>query len=222
MGFAYSVVIPTLNEEKRLGAVIEGILKVMKDVEIIVVDDSSDDSTVEIARKLGVKVISRSHRMGKGSAVVEGLKAANGEVIGFVDADRSIPENDILRVFEAAKGCLAIASRKHSGSVILSRQPLMRRAASRVYNSIVRLLFGLPFKDTQCGCKAMDRKVAERLIDLVSSKGFEFDVELLLAAKKKGVEIREIPVSWGHQEGSKFNLTKSPGMFFSLLRLRFK
>jgi len=223
MNYKYSIVIPTINEEKRLPPVINGLKKVFKNVQIIVVDDNSEDKTVEIANRFSnVIVISRSQRLGKGSAVIEGLKRAEGRIIGFIDADMSIPPEDVLEVFEKANDCVAIASRRHRYSTVLENQPITRRLASRVYNMLVKALFGLPFNDTQCGCKAMGSAAAQNIIGEMKSKGFEFDVELLWIAKRKGIKIEVVPIRWAHQKGSKFSLSAAPRMLTALIMLRFK
>jgi len=219
-----SLIIPAYNEEKRIGEVLDILTKKLKDYEIIVVDDGSTDKTKEIALSKGVKVISYKKNRGKGYAVKKGFLNANGDLIGFVDADKSISYIYIERVFDALKDAdVAIASRRSKDSKITVKQPLIRRLASRLFNLfVVRLVFGLDISDSQCGCKAMKKEAAKYLARKTESNGFEFDVEMLWLAKLRGYKIKEVPVVWKHEKNSTFNLSKGPKMFLSLINIRVK
>lgn len=113
-----------------------------------------------------------------------------------------------------------IASRRVKGSQILIKQSLKRRIASKSFNIIVRIIFGLHFKDTQCGAKVFRKEAIKDVLSELKTKGFEFDVELLWRLKKKGYKIIEFPITWKHSEGSTFSLSNAPKMFFSLLKVR--
>lgn len=113
-----------------------------------------------------------------------------------------------------------IASRRVKGSQILIKQSLKRRIASKSFNIIVRIIFGLHFKDTQCGAKVFRKEAIKDVLSELKTKGFEFDVELLWRLKKKGYKIIEFPITWKHSEGSTFGLSNAPKMFFSLLKVR--
>ena len=81
-------------------------------------------------------------------------------------------------------------------------------------------MFGLNFKDTQCGAKVFTKEAIKGVLPELKTKGFEFDVELLWKLKKKGYRVTEFPITWKHSEGSTFSLAQSPRMFFSLLKVR--
>jgi glycosyltransferase involved in cell wall biosynthesis len=82
-----SVIIPAYNEENNIGNVLKVLVK-MKDLdEVIVVDDGSEDNTSQIAVSFGVKVLKLQHNLGKGGAMMEGVKSAINEIILFLDAD---------------------------------------------------------------------------------------------------------------------------------------
>jgi len=114
-----------------------------------------------------------------------------------------------------------IASRRLSTSKIIIKQPLKRRLASKGFNMLVRTLFGLPFKDTQCGAKVFMRRAICDIIDELETRGFEIDVEILWRLKNKGYRVVEYPIIWSHSEGSKFKLSNSCAMFSSLIKIRF-
>ena len=84
--------------------------------------------------------------MGKGGAIIEGFKVANGDLIGFVDADESVAPADIRRMIDVLQNADGvIASRRLKESRILVKQPLKRRIASKVFNILVRGLFGVVY-----------------------------------------------------------------------------
>ena len=117
---------------------------------------------------------------------------------------------------------VVIASRGLKKSKILVSPPLKRRIASKIFNIIlVRIIFGLDFKDTQCGAKVFKKEAIKNVLDELNTKGFEFDVELLWKLKKKGYKIIEFPITWKHCDGSSFRLSYALKMFFSLIKARF-
>ena len=86
---------------------------------------------------------------------------------------------------------------------------------------LVRVLFGLPFRDTQCGCKVIKSEVAREAAGNIRTCNYAFDVELLWRIRKCGYRIEEVPVEWRHIEGSKLDMKKViPEMFTAVLRLR--
>ncbi len=227
-----SIVIPAYNEEGRIGSVLENYTKLPAfssgNYEIIVVCNGCMDNTSEIVhdfakRHKNVRQRNFEERLGKGGAIIEGFKIARGDFIGFVDADESTEVGEYVNLINSLielKADGAIGSRRVKGSVISSRQPLRRRVSSRVFNLLVRAMFGLNFKDTQCGAKIFKKAVIEAVLDKLQTRGFEFDVELLWRMKKEGYTIKELPLKWKHSAEGTFNLKHAPGMFLSLVKLR--
>ncbi len=218
-----SIVIPAHNEAERIGKTLEEYLKVFKDAEIIVVLNRCTDNTKEVVEKFDVKILEFKEKLGKGGAIIEGFKVARGEILAFADADGSTPPQEVLKVVKFAKEYgAAIGSRWLKESKILVKQPLSRRIASRAFNILVRLILGLKFKDTQCGCKAFKSEVIKDIIDIIKIKNYAFDVELLYLLKKKGVNIVEVPIMWMDKKGSKLKLKDILEMFVSLFKIRFR
>lgn len=197
------------------------------DAELIVVPNFCDDRTAEVAEEIGrqfsqVRVLHDPGRVGKGGAVMMGAKAASGELIGFVDADGATPPeafDELVRCIGDA-GCI-IASRWRKGADVAPKQPLSRRIASRCFNGLVRLLFGLHLTDTQCGAKVFRRDVIQKILKNLGVTSWAFDVDMLFQAKRAGAPIREIPTVWHNISGSKLRIGRaSLSMFVALLRLR--
>ena len=220
MPTSLSIIVPAYNEATRLGNSLKAIVTYLNenfpDAELIVVDDGSSDKTAQIARErldeggnLRTSLISYKSNLGKGRAVRLGLQAARGEIALFSDADLSTPITESPKLIEPIEtgACdVAFGSRALDRELIGVRQSWRREQGGRVFNLAVRLATGLPFWDTQCGFKAFRMSVCRPLIEAATIDRFGFDVELLYLAYKAGLKLKEIPVRWDHNEGSKINL----------------
>ena len=151
-----------------------------------------------------VKVIDIPEPVGKGAAVLEGFRQANGKYIAFTDADGATRPESLMRLIEQLKDVdIVIGSRWLPASQVIKKQPFVRRIFSRLFNLSVRTLFQLPYRDTQCGAKAFLAAPAKVLSKVVKESNWTFDVDLLLWAKYYQFKIKEAPVVWEDQEGSK-------------------
>lgn len=219
MTASLSIVIPAYNEVARLGktlrTVVDYLLEYSPSAELIVVDDGSSDSTARSAReifencRLRTSVISYKSNLGKGRAVRLGLLAARGDVALFSDADLSTPISETPKLVDpivSGDYDVTFGSRALNRELIGVHQPWRREQGGRVFNLVVRLATGLPFWDTQCGFKAFRMCVCRPLIEAATVDRFGFDVELLYLAYKAGLRLKEIPVRWDHNEGSKVSV----------------
>jgi glycosyltransferase involved in cell wall biosynthesis len=227
-----SIVIPSHNEEHRLPPMLEAYAayfseKYGDEAELIVVPNFCNDRTAEVARAIGrcypqVKVVEESKRIGKGGAVILGAQSAEGDLVGFVDADGATPPEAFDELVQriGPDGCI-IASRWMKGSDVSPKQPLSRRAASRCFNWMVRLLFGLKLADTQCGAKLFRCEVIRPILANLGVTCWAFDVDMLFQTKRLGASIGEIPTVWHDVAGSKIQVGRaSLSMFVALVRLR--
>jgi multidrug transporter EmrE-like cation transporter len=227
-----SVVVPVFNEEARLESSLNELAAFLRkrvpSHEILAVDDGSFDATPAIlagmARKIGrLKVLCLPHNRGKGAAVREGFRRARGRTVLFMDCDLSTPPSDIPAAIAAIEwgNDAAIGSRRLPQSRIPVPQPLLRRLAGRAFNLAVRVMLGLPYKDTQCGFKAFSARAAQTVVREGRINGFAFDAELLLLAAKHGYRVAELPVTWRDRAHSTVRLLKhAPRMFTVLLALK--
>lgn len=220
-----TVVVPAYKE-RRLAENVGDLRAALSDLdhEVVLVTDHPGEVTARIAAEMSggsVRHVALDEAVGKGGAVLRGFEEARGEVAGFVDADGAVAPDDVRRVVEAARRSGgAIASRMEESSEVVRDRSVPRRLASRAFNVYVRVLFGLPYRDTQCGAKFFRREPLLAVARQMRSTGFEFDVELLWRLRSRGVRIEEVPVRWEHAEESGFSLAEGPGMLFNLLRLR--
>lgn len=221
-----TLVIPAYNEERRIRSLLEEIPGFSG--ALIVVCDGTDATPAVIDAfaadhpSLKIRCLTFPNRLGKGGGVVAGMKAAETRYIGYMDADGSTSLSEMERLFDRlATADGAIGSRWVPGSVLTVRQGLRRRVESRLFNLMVRLLFGLDYRDTQCGAKAFRREALDAVLSSIRSTGFEFDVELLWRLQRNGCRVEEVPITWENRDESKVMALDAKEMLFGMIRLRF-
>jgi len=227
-----SVIIPAYNEEARLGWMLDQYLPFFNEqyagcYEILVVVNGSRDRTEDIVREYArvhkpVRVIVDPRPIGKGGAVMLGFTQAQGRLVGFVDADGATPPEAFQALVEhiGVAGAI-IASRWMPGARVSPRQPLGRRLASRLFNVLVRLMFGMRISDTQCGAKLLTREAVQAILPHIGITQWAFDVDLLFQLRRAGFDIVEIPTSWHDVSGSRLRVGKaSAEMLAAMVRLR--
>ena len=210
-----SIIIPVFNEETRLPRTIEKVVSFLCEqpyqAEVLIVENGSQDKTLEIAEQYARKYsnlrVLQVKERGKGVAVQRGMLAAKGEYRFMCDADFSMPVSEINRFLppELTGVDIAIASREAAGAVRYD-EPYYRHFVGRIYNGLIRL-FALPgLHDTQCGFKCFRAGVAEELFRLQTIKGWSFDVQVLFIAKSRGYQIVELPIPWYFNSESKVSV----------------
>ena len=199
-----SVLMPAFNEGRHIYRNVAETRRALQEIgrpyEIIVIDDcSADDTAAEVARAVAdfgeVRLRRNETNGGKGWALKSGFKAATGDLVAFVDADLDIHPRQLglyLRTMEEQNADVVIASKRHPASVL--DYPSHRRAISAVYFWIVKVLFGLPIRDTQTGLKLFRREVLDRAFHRILVKRWAFDLELLVNVHHLGYRIVDAPV----------------------------
>jgi len=224
-----SVIIPAYNEAGRLRPTLAAIRRFLDDwgrpYEILVVDDGSADETAGRAREAGgpvVSVLSNGRNRGKGYSVRRGMLAATGDLRLMCDADLSTPIEEFPRLLSHLDDGhdVAIGSRALPDSKVEVRQPLYRESMGRLYNQLVRLLFLSGLHDTQCGFKLFTARAARLSFEPARLEGFSFDVETLFIAKRRGLKIAEVAVTWRNDAASRVGMARGALAFFDLLRIR--
>lgn len=219
-----SVVIPAYNEESRLPTTLETLRGYLsgREHEVVVVDDGSSDRTAEVAERFGCRVVRHPRNLGKGAAVKSGVLASRGNPVLVTDADLAAPITELPKLEKALKSGadIAIGSREDPGAEV-KRASFKRKLAGKVFNLLVRLLTGLPYRDTQCGFKLFQGEAARALFSLAGCSGYCFDVEVLLLARELGFKVEEVGMEWHDRPGSKVRLLRDGWkMFRELLELR--
>ncbi len=196
---------------------------------MLVVANGCTDDTVSIVRGLMtefpmLELMDVPTAIGKGGAVRAGMTVGDEAFVAFVDADGSAkaPQLELLvRECSETSHYGAIGSRWLAGSTISRKQPLKRRIASRTFNAVVRLMFGLSYSDTQCGAKVFRRESIVGVLDHLEIANFAFDVDLLVAMRRFQFPVKEVPIVWADEpENSKVAIvTAGSTMLTSLVRL---
>lgn len=228
-----SIVIPAYNESRRLPPFLADVRRYCDglsalDYEIIIVDDGSTDGMDEVLEKLSnrwrrLEVIRHRNNQGKGAAIRTGLRASRGELVLVTDADGSTPiaEESKLRAAIEAGADIAIGSRLLLGDHACVQRHRLRAASGLAFAWLVRRVFGLPVRDTQCGFKMFRRELVEQLLGVCQETGYLIDVEFLAWAQRLGYQLVETPVTWREISGSKVRPVRDGlRMLQGLLRLR--
>ena len=210
-----SIIIPAHNEAERLPSSLEAVKRFISslpfETEVIVVENNSSDGTAEIVREWmktmpPLRLISLA-QPGKGNAIRTGMLAAQGEYRFMADADFSMPVEEIRKFLSGGKPLapVAIASREAPGSKRIG-EPFYRHLIGRIYNFLVRMLVLPGLQDTQCGFKCFSAEAAQAIFPLQRLEGWSFDVEVLTIARQLGFEIKQVPITWHYQPGSRMHL----------------
>jgi glycosyltransferase involved in cell wall biosynthesis len=229
------ILVPAYNEEGRIEPVLREYANYFQreyqgKFQFVVVLNGCRDNTLGVVQRVAKELPSISalefkEPIGKGGALIEGLKLAPlSDLIGYVDADGAAPPQAfhalVKRMDEA--DCV-IGSRWLPGAVLHQAQPWLRRFTSRTFHLIVELLFWMHIRDTQCPCKVMRRECVEKIHSSLRIADLAFDVNLLVALKRAGFRVLEVPTEWTDKVGSKVTSSlfrSSLTMFLSVVRVR--
>jgi dolichol-phosphate mannosyltransferase len=206
---------PTYNEAQSLASTVEGLLAEVVGVNVLIVDDDSQDGTAKIADSLSmthprVSVLHRPLKQGLGPAYIDGFRYAfsNGyQVVVEMDADGSHQASDLTRILgEIRNSDLVIGSRWIKGGSV-QNWPVSRLFLSRFGNLYARLMLGTHIFDMTSGFRAYKAGFLEDLISSpVASQGYSFQVELAYRASKSGV-VQEIPITFVERAEGRSKMT---------------
>lgn len=227
-----TIIIPAYNEGQRIEKTIDAYVgyfssSFLGEFRILVVLNGCTDNTEEVVRKCcsaysQVQYVNFQQKLGKGGAVIEGLKRARGRLVCFVDADNMVEAQETAKLVQALQ-CydVVIGSRWMSRDTLRVDRPWIRIVVSWIVRLISRLLLRLHYLDTQCGSKALRSDALNIVVDDLSECGWAFDLDLLVCSENKGLKVHEMPVEWNHvAEGSKVNvLADFPRECRSLIRI---
>ena len=211
-----SIVIPARNEEMLISSTVTRLRDYLdsvniSDIEILVVDDGSSDSTVEQVeqehdRDSRIRVISNTGRNGFGRAVTYGLNNFTGDAVIIYMADASDAPEDVVRYYYILRdeADCAFGSRFMRESRVID-YPRLKLIINRISNFVIQIMFGLRYNDTTNAFKGYRRNVIDGCRPLVSPH-FNLTIEVPLKAIVRGYSYRVIPISWHNREIGKSSL----------------
>ena len=219
-----SVIMPCLNEENTVGDCIDEAKDFIKraglKAEIIVVDNNSTDKSADIAKKKGAKVIKESKK-GYGCALRAGIEAAQGEVIIMGDCDMTYDFANLDEMYEALQKYDMVIGDRFKGGIEKGAMPWSHNVGMRGLSEVGRIRYGTKVHDFQCGIRGVRRSALSKM--KLSATGMEFATEIIAEAKRKDLEIGQIPVPLRkREEGKKTALTSLKGGFRHLWFIIFK
>ena len=209
-----SVIIPAYNEEEVIASSLHKIISYMDskqfDYEVIVVDDGSTDNTRGIVSRFQQVILTpKRNNLGKGYSVKQGMLLGKGDYLLFSDADSSTSIEELDKLLRFTPDFeVVIGSRALADSEVRVRQAFYREWMGKIFNFAVRLIAIKGIKDTQCGFKLFSKKATLIIFPKQQVFRWGFDVELLFIAKKKKLNIKEVPIVWINNEQSKVSPVK--------------
>ena len=194
-----SVVIPIFNEEPTIGDVIGRLKATMQKIgfkhEIIVVDDCSEDRSLEISKSQSVKVYSLKKHMGKGYALRVGFAKAKGEIIATIDSDGSHRPEELPLLLTPI---LQDQADFVIGSRFLHEKPASAKKLNaigvRLFNVLIKIFTRTEVSDSQSGYRAMKSEILKNL--RLRSGEYEIESEMLVKTAQRGFRVKEVPISF--------------------------
>ena len=216
------VIVPALNEQETVAAVVVGI-RALPDVEVLVVDDGSSDHTMAVAQSAGAKVVQHPFNLGVGAALRTGFRFADSgayDIAMQIDADGQHDPNEAAKLIEAVRSGadLAVGTRFAQGSGDY-RVSSSRRLSMRMLSRILSRRIGQPLTDTTSGFRAFSRSAIELFAFQYPSAYLSDTVESLLIAHDNDLRIVEVPVAMRERLGgtASNNLIRSCYHFVRLM-----
>lgn len=214
------MIVPVFNEKEAIVDTLKRILAVPLDLEILAVDDSSEDGTSEIldefaAKNDRVRVFRHPYNMGNGASVKTGMRNSRADALMIVDADGQHPPEDIPRFFEKIKTYNLVVGQRTTGTDATT----FRNFGNWVFNTFSSYVAGCKIPDLTCGMRCLRREIAMEFIDLFPN-GFSLPATSTLSVIKAGYSICWIPIKSPQRKGTSKIRPFKDGSKFLLIIVR--
>lgn len=208
-----SVILPAKNEAAVIGRVVTGIRALLPEVEVIVVNDGSEDATPETARAAGAMVVSHPYSMGNGAAIKTGARAASGEILVFMDADGQHDAADIPRLLDTlSEGYSMVVGARDAAS----QASVGRGVANGFYNRLASYMTGHRIEDLTSGMRAARADRFREFLYLLPN-GFSYPTTSTMAFFRAGYPVAYIPIKAAKRVGKSHVKILKDGARFLLI-----
>lgn len=222
-----AIVVPTYNEALNLPHLVPRIRAVAPEARILVVDDGSPDGTARIAGELGVEVLERGTKAGRGGAVLAGLLQASREPdldwFCEMDADLSHQPEELERLLLVADGADMVVGSRYLPGARIDGWSWRRKVWSRLSNRMIRTVLGVPMSDFTNGYRLYSRRAVEHLAGRkLRETGYISLSEWAYALHRAGMTIREVPTTFINRRLGTSNMSASEAVnaLRGLIRMR--
>ncbi|MGE0464670.1 MAG: glycosyltransferase family 2 protein [Vicinamibacterales bacterium] len=224
-GLTLSVVIPALNEEDGIADIVYRVLGTrdalravgVTGLEVIVVDDGSEDGTARIVEQIdGAQLVRHPHNIGYGAAIKTGFGRARGELLAFLDADSTYPPEYFAQLCDRLvrdEADIAIGSRRSGAE---SHMPPVRRLGNLIWSSLLTVIGNTRVQDPASGMRVMKRECLRLLYPLPD--GLNFTPVMSTRSLHEGLRVAEIPITYRERSGrSKLSVVRDGTRFLQTI-----
>lgn len=193
-----TLVIPAHNEAANMPRVIAATIPVLRELTddwtVLLVDDGSEDDTAGVARRAmandasRLRVVRHDRKLGYGLTVGDGLRAASTDFVGFMDGDGQFDPADLQKLAARIADADLVAGWRERRA-----DPGYRLVIALVFNLLVRALYGIQFRDIDCGLKLMRRRVLENAAPILARSAL-LNTELYFKTQRAGMRVEQLPV----------------------------
>ncbi|MDB5842232.1 MAG: glycosyltransferase family 2 protein [Herminiimonas sp.] len=208
-----SIILPAKNEAASLKTLLPALTLAIPGAEIIIVDDGSADDTVDVCRAFQVKVISHPYSMGNGAAVKTGARAAQGDILVFMDADGQHKPEDVPRLLQKlSEGYdMVVGARSRE-----SQAGAHRAAANGFYNRLASWMVNQKIADLTSGFRAVSAKKFRQFLYLLPN-GFSYPTTTTMSFFRAGYPVAYVPVEAPRRIGKSHMRLMRDGVRFFLI-----
>ena len=210
---SHSIILPAKNEASALPELLSRLRKRYPQTELIVVDDGSTDSTADIAKAHGARVVRHPYPIGNGAAIKSGARAATGDILVFMDGDGQHDVDDIRVLLDKLQtGFDMVVGARNSAS----QATLGRNVANRLYNRLASWVVGHPIPDLTSGLRAVRADYFREFLHLLPN-GFSYPTTITMAFFRAGYAVAYVPITASKRIGKSHINPLRDGVRFLLI-----